>query len=96
MGVLLVLECGSGGLLLEYGVLPFFEGLRELEQTSTFSHEKKNGEKNRGKDGHGCGRSGFDTKRKVNTGRIWKLGKITMEKLELECKRKHKELFERP
>jgi hypothetical protein len=32
---------------------------------------------------------------KVNNGRIWKLGKITMEILKLECKRKHKELFER-
>jgi hypothetical protein len=82
---------------MRYGVLAFFEGLRELEQTSAFSHEKKKfGEKNRGKDGRGCGRSGFDTKCKVNNGRIWKLGKITMEILELECKRKHKELFERP
>jgi len=63
MGVLLVLEWGSGGLLLEYGVLAFFEGLRELEQTSAFRHEetkkkKKFGEMNRGKDGRGWGRNG--------------------------------------
>jgi hypothetical protein len=41
MGVLLVSECGSGGLLLEDGVLAFFEGLRELEQTSAFGRGEK-------------------------------------------------------
>jgi hypothetical protein len=40
----------------------------------------------------GVGEEGtaLDTKCKVNNGRRWKLRKITVEILELECKRKHK------
>jgi hypothetical protein len=66
LGVLLLLEGINSVLLLDDGVLAFFQGFRELKQSGAVGHEKKKKKipeaKGVNRRSNGCGNFGFDTK----------------------------------